>query len=1530
MVKLKKSRENFIMFTSSVRLNKRLFNIAIGIFVLASLALLPGIFANRFTQTVHADSNDKAIVRNNDELSIHQPIQKRAQPFVGAINGEAFILEEKTQGVEIVRLKTSMPVFKAFGLSSDGRKLLYTSLKNGVPSGELYLEDLSTGKHKKVTSHLVLSAALSPVDDNRIAYTFSGGETFGLAVTELDSRQNKTFVSENIFAEIIQWDDSGKGIHYFETTVQDSNLNLSSRYVSVTSSPSDNTFRTGVPSGFPMLGQRAIYTLGFQTLEENKEAQNDYAFRAVTPDGVHEVVGRNLLGTGRLSAHHTVSGKNTALGEGQLLKVLQTGVVIKEFSSASTKLQFIDWEGNATSLGMTVVNYNLPMQNSTMIQGGAGYAPPGNCSITAHTGALEYAYDFQTPTVGAHAMASADGLVVFVTSFMTCNMIDTDCPDYSASGCPGSYLGNIVIIQHADGTYTKYAHMETNSPQAVVGTNVCQGLYIGRQGHTGTTSGGFNSCGDHLHFQRQSSPDIFGQSVAVDFADVAIEPLSCGANYTSASTEVAHSISPNSQSFGITGGNGNVNVTSTGCNWSATSNDAWITITSAGSGSGNDVVAYSVADNSAGSPRTGTMNIAGHIFTVSQDGTQPPNQAPTANAGSDQTITLPSSANLSGTATDDGLPNPPATLTTTWSKVSGPGSVTFGDANALNTTASFSLAGVYVLRLTASDSVLSATDDLTVIVNINNGGGTLTGTQTTHPSNIDLTMEGTSDWAHWGLSDASSFNHKNGVTQLINNYTPIGTISPIRFANNMNSYSWSDGTPTTTSNTTTGVYYYGIGNGFQITVPADTIQRTLKLYVGLWAAGGRLEATLSDGSASPYINTSLLSGGADNGVFTLNYRSPTNGQTLTVRWTVNSNTNALGNVTLQAATLAIPTNLPPVVNAGNDQTITLPSVANLSGTASDDGLPNPPAALTTTWSQVSGTGTVTFGDANALNTTASFSLAGVYVLRLTVNDSAVIVTDDVIVTVNVNGGTGVISGNSSSTPANVNLTMEGTSAWTHWGLNNETSFNYKNGATEQISNYTAIGSGTAYQYTNNSTSYSWNDGAPSAIATNTTAGIFVIGLNNGFQITVPADTTPRTVKLYVGLWLAGGRFEAALSDGSTSPYVDTTLVNQTGGSNAVYTLNYRAGSNGQTLILRWIAGTTFDYWGNVTLQAATLSSSSFEADVAPRPFGTGTGFLSTADVVQIRRFLAGLDMPYQNNELQRADCAPLSTLGNGSVSTADVIQARRFLAGLDQISFAGGPSSFVSYENTSLFSPLLLYSYLADSSLVPHELSVVRVSRTGNKVVVAVEFESQGNAEGIGFSLNYDTAVLSNPANITLGTGSTGATLTVNSTQVGLGRLGIALDKAPGNPFPPGAPRIQLVTIEFDVIPMPPPTTTISFGDMPIAREVILSDNTILTPTANPGVISLLPPTASTVFVGGRVTTATGRGVSKAVVTMTNSAGEQRIVLTNSFGYYRFAEVEVGETYTFTVSSKRYNFSQPTQVLSIVEETFDVNFVADN
>src|SRR5205823_3826198 len=100
--------------------------------------------------------------------------------------------------------------------------------------------------------------------------------------------------------------------------------------------------------------------------------------------------------------------------------------------------------------------------------------------------------------------------------------------------------------------------------------------------------------------------------------------------------------------------------------------------------------------------------------TIVVNGT-PGNQPPVVNAGADQSITLPASATLNGSVVDDGLPAG-STLTISWSKVSGAGTVTFGNPNAAATTATFGIAGTYILKLTAGDSSLSSSDEVTITV----------------------------------------------------------------------------------------------------------------------------------------------------------------------------------------------------------------------------------------------------------------------------------------------------------------------------------------------------------------------------------------------------------------------------------------------------------------------------------------------------------------------------------------------------------------------------------------------------------------------------------------------------------------------------------------------------------------------------------------------------------------------------------------------------------------------------------------------
>jgi hypothetical protein len=93
----------------------------------------------------------------------------------------------------------------------------------------------------------------------------------------------------------------------------------------------------------------------------------------------------------------------------------------------------------------------------------------------------------------------------------------------------------------------------------------------------------------------------------------------------------------------------------------------------------------------------------------------PVNKAPNVNAGPDVGIILPAKANLKGSFTDDGLPVG-FPVSVSWTKVSGPGTVTFTNNTQAITQADFSQVGTYVLRLTANDTLLQGSDEITITV----------------------------------------------------------------------------------------------------------------------------------------------------------------------------------------------------------------------------------------------------------------------------------------------------------------------------------------------------------------------------------------------------------------------------------------------------------------------------------------------------------------------------------------------------------------------------------------------------------------------------------------------------------------------------------------------------------------------------------------------------------------------------------------------------------------------------------------------
>ena len=117
--------------------------------------------------------------------------------------------------------------------------------------------------------------------------------------------------------------------------------------------------------------------------------------------------------------------------------------------------------------------------------------------------------------------------------------------------------------------------------------------------------------------------------VAVSLIDAGAAPpcLSVSSTSVSASSGTtgsqgqvcSFSLSGSGQSFSAPGGTGNVTVTtSSGCAWSATSSESWLTVVSGASGTGAGVVMFRVAVNTSGLARAASLSIGGQTFTVNQ------------------------------------------------------------------------------------------------------------------------------------------------------------------------------------------------------------------------------------------------------------------------------------------------------------------------------------------------------------------------------------------------------------------------------------------------------------------------------------------------------------------------------------------------------------------------------------------------------------------------------------------------------------------------------------------------------------------------------------------------------------------------------------------------------------------------------------------------------------------------------------------------------------------------------------------------
>lgn len=273
----------------------------------------------------------------------------------------------------------------------------------------------------------------------------------------------------------------------------------------------------------------------------------------------------------------------------------------------------------------------------------------------------------------------------------------------------------------------------------------------------------------------------------------------------------------------------------------------------------------------------------------------PPNVLPTANAGSNTTITLPTnSTTLNGTGSTD---SDGTIISYSWSKISGPATYTLSNATSATANLSNLVQGTYVFQLTVTD----------------NRGGT-------------------------------------GVASVTITVNQAPNVAPVANA----------------------------GSNQTITLPTNSVT--------LSGAG----STDSDGSIVTYAWAKVAgpaTGTINNpGSVTTNFSGLVAG-TYTVQLTVTDNRGGTNSATVQVTVnpAVVPPNLPPVANAGSNQSITLPTNSvSVSGSASTD----PDGTIASyQWAKTSGPATYTIVSPTSVSTSITGLVQGTYVFALTVTDN---------------------------------------------------------------------------------------------------------------------------------------------------------------------------------------------------------------------------------------------------------------------------------------------------------------------------------------------------------------------------------------------------------------------------------------------------------------------------------------------------------------------------------------------------------------
>lgn len=339
--------------------------------------------------------------------------------------------------------------------------------------------------------------------------------------------------------------------------------------------------------------------------------------------------------------------------------------------------------------------------------------------------------------------------------------------------------------------------------------------------------------------------------------------------------------------------------------------------------------------------------------------------------------------------------------------------------------------------------------------------------------------------------------------------------------------------------------------------------------------------------------------------------------------------------------------------------------------------------------------------------------------------------------------------------------------------------------------------------------------------------------------------------------------------------------------------------------------------------------------------------IGNADATAVAQHIVGF-ITLNSNQLLAADVSQ-----NGTISSLDATYIAQYTAAIPNPSFTGTwkfiPASR-TYPNVQTnqtnqdFSAILLGEVTGNwnpaTPLFDGLASEADRKSENDKAGAAVSVNAPANQfalENSAFTVNlavsnttgegifgYEFDLLYNENVIlpqispcdSVGTVSAGRSVICNAVTPGF--LRVVVFSTSGTPMSGAG---TLLKLKFNAIGVAGNTSPLTIRNF-IFNEGVPQDAT------TDGQIQLVSPTAASVSVGGQLMSAEGQSIGNEIVVLTNSTGVSRSVRSNSFGFYQFEGVAAGETYTVSVTSKRYTFAP--QVVSVTESVTALNLFAES